>query len=107
MSTLPVRFRYDAAADVLYVELGHGEVSVTDEIDETLLVDVGYQTGSVTGFTILGPRKKKLTVKLIVQSIFPKISQFAGNRRQGRELLTRLKSGAGELERALSVVETR
>jgi len=85
MSDNPIHFEYDAQADMLYVNFGVDEVSVTTEVNEDLLLDVGYYSGLVTGFRIVSPRRKNIAVQVIVEKMIPRVRRMA--ERRARESL--------------------
>ncbi len=106
MSDNPIHFEYDEQADVLYVNFGLDEVSVTNEVDDDLFVDLGYYSGLVTGFRILSPRKKNIAVHVIVEKMIPRVRRMA--ERRVRESLKPIESlkprrSAKELRGLLSV----
>jgi len=49
---------YDAEADVLYINFGSTELSISEEINEDLVIDVGLRTGIMTGMRIISPLKR-------------------------------------------------
>ena len=52
-----VSHSYDERADVLYVTFGTGEPSLTENVTDFLLVDIGFFSRRITGFRIVGPQK--------------------------------------------------
>jgi uncharacterized protein YuzE len=48
-----MKFDYDEKADVLYVSLGTGEPSFSQELDDHIVIDIGMYTNAPTGFQIL------------------------------------------------------
>jgi uncharacterized protein YuzE len=51
--TNQIKFDYDEDADVLYVTLGSGEPSFSQDVDDHVVIDFGMYTGAPTGFQIL------------------------------------------------------
>jgi len=96
-----LKARYDSEADVLYVNLGIEELSVSDEISEDLVVDVGLYSGVLTGFRILSPHRKGLTIQIIMQKMLPKVRRVMEER--CRKLLEPLNRKE-ELRKALAQV---
>ena len=96
-----LKARYDSEADVLYVNLGIEELSVSDEISEDLVVDVGLYSGVLTGFRILSPHKKGLTIQIIMRKMLPKVRRVMEER--CRKLLEPLNREE-ELRKALAQV---
>lgn len=47
---------YDEEADVLYINLSDDEPTYVDNIDDTLLLEIGWFSGLLKGFRILGLR---------------------------------------------------
>ena len=80
MSEKPRHFEYDERADVLYVNFGFDELSISNEINEDLVVDIGYYSGLVTGFRVISPRRKKISVSLIVEKMIPRVQRIAKKR---------------------------
>ena len=101
MSGTTLKARYDSEADVLYVDLGIEELSISDEINEDLVVDVGLYSGVLTGFRILSPHKKGLTIQIIMQKMLPKVRRLMEER--CRKLLEPLNRKE-ELRKALAEV---
>ena len=60
-----MKFDYDDKADVLYVSLGTGEPSFSEEIDDHVVVDFGMYTGAPTGFQILHVKEADVAQVLV------------------------------------------
>ncbi len=60
-SGVQISHRYDEEADVLYVSFGGEEPCYTENLDDFLMVEVGWFSRLPRGFRILGPRAHKLT----------------------------------------------
>jgi len=80
---------YDPKEDVLYVNFGSNELSVTDEVSEDLLIDIGYYSGTVTGFKVIGPKAKGLTVDVMSDVGRRKYGKKMGGCRRWKDVPTR------------------
>jgi len=70
-----MKFDYDEGADVLYVSLGTGEPSFSEEIDDHVVVDFGMYTGAPTGFQILHIKGADVhSVQVLLQKTFAKLT---------------------------------
>ena len=68
-----VEFEYVEEADVLYISLGTGEPSYSEEIDDVVVVDKGFFSHQITGFRLIGIRFHEIEeVKIILQDAIPK-----------------------------------
>jgi len=67
-----VEFEYDEEADVLYISLGTGEPSYSEEVDDILVVDKGFFSHQITGFRLIGVRFHKIEVEVVLQETIPK-----------------------------------
>lgn len=54
----PPSLEYDCEADVLYINFGSDEISITEEVDDDMSIDRGYHSGIVTGMRIISPLAK-------------------------------------------------
>ena len=73
--TKKMKFDYDQGADVLYVSLGTGEPSFSEEIDDHVVVDFGMYTGAPTGFQILHIKDADVhSVQVLLQKTFAKLT---------------------------------
>lgn len=48
-----IRYDYDTEEDILYLSIGEPKPSVTEEIEEGILIRKDIATGEITGVTIL------------------------------------------------------
>jgi len=63
---------YDRTSDVLYVSFGTEEPSYAKDIDDSLILHMGYKSNLPTGFRLLFPRKmglKSLKLKIDIPLI--------------------------------------
>lgn len=59
-SELQVSHHYDQQADVLYFTFGGNEPCYTENIDDFLMVEIGWFSHLPQGFRIVGPKAHKL-----------------------------------------------
>ena len=57
---LKVDHHYDKEADVLYVTFGSDEPAYTKNVDDFLMLDIGWFSGLPQGFRIIGPKSHGL-----------------------------------------------
>ncbi len=70
-----MKFDYDQGADVLYVSLGTGEPSFSEEVDDHVVVDFGMYTDAPTGFQILHIKGADVhSVQVLLQKAFAKLT---------------------------------
>ncbi len=106
-----VRFthHYDQDADVLYISLGIDEPAYTENIDDMLMIDIGWFSGLPRGFRILGPKYHKLkalNLNMIVQQVgsqFKTLMEQQASAIRRQEPVIEEQLGA-ELNRAFSAV---
>lgn len=61
---LQINHHYDEEADVLYVSFGNEEPAYTENVDDFLMLEIGWFSGLPQGFRIIGPKSHKLkTIK--------------------------------------------
>ena len=66
---LHVTSRYDDRADVLYVNLGFGEPSYAEEIDDILVIERGFYSDCVTGFRFLDVKKQRVNLGISIRML--------------------------------------
>lgn len=57
---LKIDHHYDKEADVLYISFGSDEPAYTENVDDFLMLEIGWFSGLPQGFRIIGPRAHKL-----------------------------------------------
>lgn len=91
-----VEFEYDEEADVLYISLGTGEPSYSEEIDDIVVVDKGFFSHQITGFRLIGLRFHKIEeVGVVFQETIPRafeqerteIQSMLGDRKRAHSAL--------------------
>src|SRR4030042_4756005 len=80
-----IKYDYDMDADVLYVRFGDDEEpSFIENLDDILLLEVGWFSGLPKGFRILGPRYHKMDsiVTTIIKRVKKEVRELMEDRRK-------------------------
>jgi len=84
--SIKVQHSYDAAADVLYVRFGNDqEPTFIENVDDLLLLEVGWFTGLPKGFRLLGPKChgiKAINTALLVKRLKKQVHQLMAQHRK-------------------------
>jgi len=82
---IKAKHHYDEEADVLYVHFGESEPTYVENLDDFLLVEIGWFSGLPKGFRIIGLRHHNVsTLKLtvVVKRIEQQVRELMQNRRR-------------------------
>ena len=82
---MSVRHHYDKESDVLYVHFGEKEPTYVENIDDFLLLEIGWFSGLPRGFRIIGPKYHNVSsVKLtmVIKQIQKQVRQLMEQRRR-------------------------
>jgi uncharacterized protein YuzE len=80
-----VRHHYDKESDVLYVHFGETEPTHVENIDDFLLLEIGWFSGLPRGFRIIGPKYHKVSafkVTMVVKQIKDQVRELMEERRR-------------------------
>lgn len=80
-----VRHHYDEESDILYVYFGEKEPTYVENIDDLLLLEIGWFSGLPKGFRILGPKYHNISsVKLtmVIRQIQEQVRRLMESRRK-------------------------
>ena len=82
---IDIRHSYDKDADILYVRLGDDqEPTFVENVDDILLLEIGWFSGLPKGFRILGPKYHNISSisATIVKRIKKNLRQLMENKRK-------------------------
>ena len=80
-----VDHHYDKEADVLYITFGSDEPAYTENVDDFLMLDIGWFSGLPQGFRIIGPKSHDLQgikFKAIIKKAEKRFHTVMENRRK-------------------------
>lgn len=75
---------YDRESDVLYVAFGDDEPTYTENIDDVVMLEVGWFSGLPKGLTVLGLRSNKIAS---LQALILQVSEKAHSLMEQRRAL--------------------
>ena len=78
-------YSYDKEADVLYVSFGDDEPTYVENIDDLLLLEVGWFSGLPKGFRIMGPKYhniKSVNMGMIIKQAKKQVRNLMEERRK-------------------------
>jgi hypothetical protein len=87
-SVIHVEHHYDEQADVLYFTFGGDEPCYTENIDDFLMIEIGWFSRLPRGFRILGPKGHNLK-GIAFQTVI---------RRAGKQLIEMMEERRKEIE---------
>jgi len=82
---ISVRHHYDKKSDVLYVHFGENEPTYVENIDDFLLLEIGWFSGLPKGFRILGLKYhniESINTTVIVRQIKKQVRELMEDRRR-------------------------
>lgn len=82
---ISIRHHYDKESDVLYVHFGENEPTHVENVDDFLLVEIGWFSGLPRGFRIIGPRYHKVSsfeLTMVVKQIKKQVRELMEGRRK-------------------------
>jgi len=80
-----VRHHYDKESDVLYVNFGEEEPTYVENVDDLLLLEIGWFSGLPKGFRIIGLKYHKvssLQMTMVVKRIKEQVRGLMESRRR-------------------------
>jgi hypothetical protein len=87
MATQKIKMKhsYDENADVLYVRFGDGEPTFVENLDDFLMIEIGWFSGLPKGLRILSPKHhkmKSISLSMIVSRIKKEARELMEQRRK-------------------------
>src|SRR4030042_1397614 len=82
---IEIKSHYDKDADVFYVSFGENEPTYIENIDDFLLLEVGWFSKLPRGFRILGPKYhkiKQVKLELVIKQIEKQARQLIEKQRK-------------------------
>jgi len=82
---IEVRHRYDKESDVLYIRFGEQEPTHIENLDDFLLLEIGWFSGLPRGIRIIGPKYHKISsvqLTMVVQRIKKQVRELVESQRK-------------------------
>ena len=82
---IDVRHQYDRESDVLYVRFGEQEPTYVENLDDFVLIEIGWFSGLPRGVRLIGPKYHKITsvqLTMVVKQIQKQVRELMEHRRQ-------------------------